>query len=143
MADVSEHRVTNIVSLEIGIDTYKGIREVSIQLPDVPDVPITNEGDTYPSSVERIGTMDFPVVFQFTTVDMAQFIALRNLAASTVVITYKARSGTTNKKITISNCRFRNPSQRQGLQQFGSTTIEGYAYSADGTTLPIAIADVA
>ena len=145
MPDVSTVRITNIVSVTQGTNTYKGVRSVDVIADAGQLAPILEEGDLYPTGLENLGMADFPVTtrcnFETDTDVMLQMIAE---AVGSLVIVYKVAGGGANKTITISNHKFRRKTTPLALGastgRFVTTSIEGVAYSADGDTLPIAVA---
>lgn len=145
MPDVAAVRITNIVSVVRGTDTYKGVRSVDIIADKGVLAAILEEGDLYPTGSENLGTSGFPVTTRANfESDTAVMLTMMALGAGTDVITYKPAGGGANKAITIVNHEWRRQTTPLALgpvtSRFVTTSIEGQAYSADGTTLPISVA---
>lgn len=145
MAEVAGIRIYDIALFQVGSDTYEGITEAAVQINDPEIAPIRKTGHAYPSQMQVTQTNEFPVVLRIRTADMAQMLALLAAAAANVIIQGKVAGSVTNKVITVTNGKFRKPSQRIGTDpgRFGETNLECVAVSADGSALPIAISDAA
>lgn len=141
MVEVAHVRVINIVSVAQGANTYKGVRSVSLSVNDGQYIAKLAEGMLYPTGMDNVGTPDFPVRTSITFEQSPDNVLdLLAEAAGSLVITVKVDGGGENQVITIVNHKFERPTTPFALQSPGVATITGFAYSANGTTLPISVA---
>lgn len=145
MADKAAVRITNIVSVTQGTNKYEGIRSVDVIADKGTLAAIFEEGNLYPTGAENMGTSDFPVTTRanFET-DTAEMLNMLAEAVASLVVVYKVSGGGANKTITIVNHQFRRKTSPLAIgaitRRFAQTSIEGAAFSADGTALPISVA---
>src|SRR3989304_3754632 len=138
MAVVAAVRIVNIISVTQGTIVEEGVRSVTITADKGRLLPILKEADLYPTASENVGTADFPVTTQIAFEQSAvNMLALLAESVGTLVIIVKKAGGAGNVTITITGHQFRRLGVPQSLQGFGRPTIDGVAYSANGTTLPI------
>jgi hypothetical protein len=139
MAETAAVRLTNIVSVTHGTQTYKGVRSVNFNVDPGRYVPILEEGKLYPTGLENVGVPEFPVtgelVFEQSTTNL---LVLQAAAAGSLVVVLSKAAGAGNETITITGCKFGRMGVSQSLQDFGRPSISFVAYSAAGTALPIA-----
>ena len=145
MPDVAAVRITNIVSVTQGSNTYKGVRSVDIITDKGTLAPIIEEGNLYATGLENLGLGDFPVTGRANyETDTDEVLAMLAEANASLVIVYKVAGGGANKTITIVNHEFRrktSPLRLGSLSgQFVQVSVEGVAYSANSNTLPISVA---
>jgi len=141
MADVSSIRLTNIVSVTQGANKYIGVRSVNINVSKGNLLPIDEEGYLYVQGAENVGTPEFPVttqvVFEQDHGNMLDLVAESN---GDLVVVFTQSGGGANKTLTISNHEFRDFGHPQNRRDFGRPSVNGVAYSSDGSALPIAMA---
>ena len=145
MADISTIDVRNIKSITIGTDVYKGINSAQIQMSRGAMRYSRDEDQQYAARADREPVDGAPVTVSFDAQSLEYFLTMVNLAQADVVILAEVAGGGTDQEITISNVNFVDPSANMGRAPGGrgSFNIRGEAVSADGSALPIAIADAA
>ena len=135
-------KIHNIKSFTKNSTSYPGIVSAEINVNKGRKVPDQNEGDLYPSGSDNVGTTEFPVTGTITLEDMSQALTLLNSSAEDVVIVGVAHGSNSDQEFTISNAEFFTQGQQLQRQEDGRTTLQYQAHSADGSALPLAIADV-
>lgn len=146
MADKTAVRITNIVSVTQGSNKYQGVRSVDVIADKGTLAAIFVEGDLYPTGAENMGTAEFPVTTR-ANFETDTGVALEMIAepVAPLVVVYKQAGGGANKTLTIPNHQFRRQTTPLAIGalsggRFAQVSVEGSAFSADGTTLPLSVA---
>jgi len=132
-------KINNIVRYEQNVTDRPGALSATINRDDGDYLMDLDEGVKYPTGADNVGTPGrFPCTWTLAMENIGMVSAMLTADPTTHYLVGNAHGSNNNRKWTISNGRFRSLSLQASRQADAMATLEGFAYSADGSTHPLA-----
>lgn len=134
---MAKTKVNNIVRFEHGTTDRPGILSCNITHEEGDHLPDIDEGELYAKGADNIGTPGrFPCTFSVLMENLATFSALLTASAGSTIFVGNAHGSNTNEVFTIANALYTSGQIVASRQADAQVSLNGIAYSSNGTTHP-------